>query len=254
MFDEQSWDERYRSRAAVWSSSPNPQLMAEAAGLAPGTALDVGSGEGADACWLAARGWQVTAVDFAVTALQRAAAHAESLGADVAGLISWVHADLTTWVPAADHFDLVSAQFMQLPRGPPRCAVRPAGGRGGAGRNLARRRPPPRRHADHGAPPAGAGEVLHRRRRRGRPRPGPVGSPGGRRPATSRRRSGRPGDHHPRCRPAGPQAPVAVRRGQRRPGRGRRRWLRIRPRHPRVTAVVSPGAARPGRRRWWPPG
>ena len=115
MFDEQSWDERYRSRAAIWSGTANPQLMAEAAGLAAGAALDVGSGEGADACWLAGRGWQVTAVDFAATALQRAAVRAEALGADVAGRISWVQADLTTWAPAEGHFDLVSAQFMHLP-------------------------------------------------------------------------------------------------------------------------------------------
>ena len=87
MFDEQSWEERYRSRTAVWSGQPNPQLVAEAAGLDAGTALDVGSGEGADTIWLASRGWQVTAVDFATTALQRGAAHAEALGAEVAGRI-----------------------------------------------------------------------------------------------------------------------------------------------------------------------
>jgi SAM-dependent methyltransferase len=118
MFDEQSWEDRYRSRAAVWSGRPNPQLEAEAASLTAGAALDVGSGEGADACWLAARGWQVTAVEFAATALQRAAAHAEALGADVAGRIRWVHADLTSWAPADGYFDLVSAQFMHLPPAP----------------------------------------------------------------------------------------------------------------------------------------
>jgi SAM-dependent methyltransferase len=75
----------------------------------------VGSGEGADSLWLAARGWQVTAVDFSTTALQRGAAQADVLGADVAGRIRWVHADLTTWVPAEGQFDLVSAQFMHLP-------------------------------------------------------------------------------------------------------------------------------------------
>lgn len=123
MFDEQSWEERYRAQATIWSGQPNPQLVAEAAGLAPGlapglargTALDVGSGEGADAIWLASRGWQVTAVDFASTALRRAAEHAGALGAEVAGRIRWVHADLTTWSPADQEFDLVSAQFMQLP-------------------------------------------------------------------------------------------------------------------------------------------
>ena len=65
----------------VWSGRPNPQLVAEVTGLPPGRALDVGSGEGADAVWLAERGWQVTAVDISTTALERAAAHAEAAGA-----------------------------------------------------------------------------------------------------------------------------------------------------------------------------
>jgi SAM-dependent methyltransferase len=114
-FDEAFWDERYRSHTAVWSGRPNPQLVTETADLAPGAALDVGSGEGADALWLASRGWQVTAVDFSTTALQRGAAHAEALGADVIERIHWVHADLTSWAPAEGRFDLVSAQFMHLP-------------------------------------------------------------------------------------------------------------------------------------------
>jgi SAM-dependent methyltransferase len=85
--------------------------------LTPGAALDVGSGEGADAIWLASRGWQVTAVDFSTTALQRGEAQAKALGAAVAERINWVHADLTTWEPKG-HFDLVSAQFMHLPATP----------------------------------------------------------------------------------------------------------------------------------------
>ncbi|GAA2071261.1 class I SAM-dependent methyltransferase [Actinomadura alba] len=118
MFDEQSWEERYRSHSAVWSGRPNPQLVAEASHLATGVALDVGCGEGADALWLASRGWQVTAVDFSTTALQRGAEHADALGAEVAGNIRWVHADLIAWVPAEGYFDLVSAQFMHLPEVP----------------------------------------------------------------------------------------------------------------------------------------
>lgn len=116
MFDQEAWEERYRSSGAVWSGRPNPQLVDEAADLAPGSALEVGSGEGADALWLAARGWRVTEVDFSATALARAAAHAADQGPDVAGRVSWVQADLTAWTPSAGAFDLVSAHFFHLPQ------------------------------------------------------------------------------------------------------------------------------------------
>lgn len=115
MFGAEFWDERYRSHVAVWSGQPNPQLVAEVADLAPGSALDVGSGEGADAIWLAAHGWEVTAVDFSVVALQRGAAHSELLGADVAERIRWVQENILTWMPAEGSFDLVSSQFMHQP-------------------------------------------------------------------------------------------------------------------------------------------
>ncbi len=113
--DAASWDERYRSVAAVWSGRPNPQLLVEASDLPPGTALDVGCGEGADAIWLAERGWTVTAVDISTLTLDRAAARARLVGDEVARRITWQPADVTGWVPGASSFDLVSAQFMQLP-------------------------------------------------------------------------------------------------------------------------------------------
>ena len=114
-FDEASWEERYRIAPALWSGRANPQLVAEAADLPPGRALDAGSGEGGDALWLAGRGWQVTAADFSTVALARAAAAAERLDSEVAGRIEWVHADLTRWAPPAAAFDLVSAQYFHLP-------------------------------------------------------------------------------------------------------------------------------------------
>ncbi|KOG87623.1 SAM-dependent methyltransferase, partial [Streptomyces varsoviensis] len=68
--DARHWDDMYRSRDQVFSGNPNPVLVAEAAGLRPGQALDVGCGEGADAVWLARRGWRVTAVDVSEVALR----------------------------------------------------------------------------------------------------------------------------------------------------------------------------------------
>ena len=48
---------------------PSAYLTATAGDLAPGRALDAGCGHGAEALWLAARGWRVTAVDFSAPAL-----------------------------------------------------------------------------------------------------------------------------------------------------------------------------------------
>ena len=78
---EEFWDARYRSAPAIWSGNPNPHLVADAGDLTPGRALDIGAGEGADAIWLAQRGWTVTAVDISGVALQRARAGLRGLRA-----------------------------------------------------------------------------------------------------------------------------------------------------------------------------
>ncbi|MHA7305463.1 class I SAM-dependent methyltransferase [Arthrobacter sp. TMN-49] len=120
IFDETYWNERYGNSGKIWSGNPNPQLVAEAAALNSGSpqqprkALDVGCGEGADSMWLAHQGWHVTGVDISTVALQRAAAHAAEL--ELAGAVTWEQHDLLAWAPPAASFDLVSAQFMHLPR------------------------------------------------------------------------------------------------------------------------------------------
>ncbi len=111
VMDEAFWNARYREADAIWSGRPNPQLISEATDLPPGSALDVGCGEGADAIWLAEQGWRVTAADISPVALGRAAVHAEAAG--VADRITWLQVDLTAEIPTG--FDLVTAQFMHLP-------------------------------------------------------------------------------------------------------------------------------------------
>lgn len=117
-FDEAFWNARYGEKKRIWSGRPNPQLVAEAGSLAPGSALDVGCGEGADALWLANRGWEVTGVDISTVALARAAEHEQEqragLDADIRP-VRWEQRDLTGWEPPAESFDLVTAQYMHLP-------------------------------------------------------------------------------------------------------------------------------------------
>ncbi|ANW22489.1 class I SAM-dependent methyltransferase [Streptomyces clavuligerus] len=109
------WEERYQVSDRIWSGRPNPLLVREVEGLEPGTALDLGCGEGADAVWLAARGWRVTGVDISATALRRAALHAEEAGeAGVAERLSWERHELGKTFPEG-RYDLVNAQFLQSP-------------------------------------------------------------------------------------------------------------------------------------------
>jgi SAM-dependent methyltransferase len=116
--DTQFWDEIYRSRDQLFSGNPNGVLVTEVTGLPPGRALDVGCGEGADAIWLARRGWQVTAVDISQIALQRAAS------TDVHGRVTWTQADLTVTPPPAGAFDLVTVQYFPLTHQPGHTALR----------------------------------------------------------------------------------------------------------------------------------
>ena len=114
-FDEAFWNDRYRSAHALWSGSPNRHLVAEAGALPPGTALDAGAGEGADAIWLARRGWRVTAVDISGVALERAAGHGAKEDEAVAERIEWRREDLREWVPPERGYDLVTAQYLHVP-------------------------------------------------------------------------------------------------------------------------------------------
>jgi SAM-dependent methyltransferase len=113
---EEFWDERYGSADQIFSGTVNPHLATTAGPLSPATALDVGCGEGADAIWLAARGWRVTGADVSTVALRRAARQAAEAGPAVADRIAWQQADVLSWEPPPLSYDLVAAHFVHLPR------------------------------------------------------------------------------------------------------------------------------------------
>lgn len=105
------WDERHAAREPIESEEADPSLVALATPMAPGRALDLAAGDGRNAIWLAAQGWDVTAVDFSGVALERAAAAADRAGVSV----KWVQADLLAWRPEPRSADLVALMFLHLP-------------------------------------------------------------------------------------------------------------------------------------------
>ena len=107
------WDDRYNQAkgdgAGLWAAQPHQQLQQIAGELSPGRALDLATGDGRNAIWLAHHEWQVTAVDFSDTGLDiaRQRAAAENVSVD------WKLADVTQWSPE-QLFDLVTITYLHL--------------------------------------------------------------------------------------------------------------------------------------------
>lgn len=106
---EAVWEARYAGSSPIWSGKVNKVLADVASELAPGSALDLGCGEGGDSIWLARHGWTVTGVDVSPTAITRARKSARDNG--LGGSCEFIAADLAEWNPR-NSFDLVTSSFL----------------------------------------------------------------------------------------------------------------------------------------------
>src|SRR5687768_13077761 len=83
------WNERHKNTSHT-SYEPHPLVVQFASALEPGLALDLASGPGRNALWLACRGWHVTAVDSSTVAIdilrQRSAEKCVTIDARLADL------------------------------------------------------------------------------------------------------------------------------------------------------------------------
>jgi SAM-dependent methyltransferase len=107
----EDWDKRYAGVESLWAVRPNRFLVAEAADLEPGRALDLACGEGQNSIWLASLGWKVAGVDFSTVAIDKARERAARDGADV----DFVCADLVEYEPARASYDLVIVFYIHIP-------------------------------------------------------------------------------------------------------------------------------------------
>lgn len=114
-FWEQLWEKTLSEHGEkVALRPPNQDLVSAVENLDPGRALDGGCGHGSETLWLAARGWRVTAVDFSAAALARGEKTAGAAGAEIAERIQWVEADLATWTPPGERYDLLISIYVHV--------------------------------------------------------------------------------------------------------------------------------------------
>jgi len=89
------WDDVFRNGKVAFNKDASKLLQYAIRDRKPGTAIDLGMGEGRNAVFLASNGWQVTGVDFSLEAVKQAKARASA-----------ANLPLTAVIDDLDHFDL----------------------------------------------------------------------------------------------------------------------------------------------------
>ena len=102
------WNIILTSPKPAFNTSPNAFLMQVARGRTPGTALDVGMGQGRNAIYLAQQGWTVTGFDPAERAVAAAREQAQRLGVRLDAQV----ADDQTFVWGRDKWDLILLSYV----------------------------------------------------------------------------------------------------------------------------------------------
>jgi len=70
------WDNLFRNGQVSFNKEASRLLQYAVSGRKPGSAIDLGMGEGRNAVFLASKGWQVTGVDFSAEAVKQAKSRA----------------------------------------------------------------------------------------------------------------------------------------------------------------------------------
>jgi len=111
--DRTRWDEKYRLKSELPSPVPSEWLRSVVTDLPPGRAWDVACGVGQNAHLLAQLGWTVDAVDISPIGLEIGSRSSENhpennhCGNIHSGKIHWIAADLDTYAPSPDTYNLV---------------------------------------------------------------------------------------------------------------------------------------------------
>ena len=104
-----SWDERFRTGDYPTAPEPSPVLRAYVDAFPDGRALDVATGTGRNALFLAARGYQVDAIDRSEEGLKLAREAAAERS--VADRVTFERADATDYDFPEGTYDVVTVSF-----------------------------------------------------------------------------------------------------------------------------------------------
>src|SRR5262245_65285002 len=91
MTEHTDWNDRYRDGNLPWDTGrPSPELerLLSRNTIHPCRALEIGCGTGTNSVWLAQQGFDVTSVDVAPLAVERAGQRATSAGVKVRFLVA----------------------------------------------------------------------------------------------------------------------------------------------------------------------
>jgi SAM-dependent methyltransferase len=106
--DRERWNEKYSTDEAFeLPDDPIPELARRIDTLPTGRALDVATGTGRNARFLASEGYDVDAVDVSDEALARAARAADAEGVDV----NWIRSDLDDFEFERGAYDVLTVSF-----------------------------------------------------------------------------------------------------------------------------------------------
>ncbi|WP_049936784.1 class I SAM-dependent methyltransferase [Haloplanus natans] len=106
--DRERWNEKYSTDEEFeLPDDPIPELARRIETLPSGRALDVATGTGRNARFLAAEGYEVDAVDVSDEALDRAA----NAAADDGVAVNWIRADIDDFEFEAGAYDVVTVSF-----------------------------------------------------------------------------------------------------------------------------------------------
>lgn len=111
--DAEAWNERYRTTEMLWPSGPNTFVQDRLVDREPGVGLDLASGEGRNAIWLAGKGWKMTAVEFSGVALERGKVRSDDVDFIEADVFRW-EPDWSTSIDGPKGFDLILIAYLQV--------------------------------------------------------------------------------------------------------------------------------------------